>query len=135
MKYRTRSAATENIQKTFINTPEDIISVEGIFKAWERNLEKVKDNKSWLSNKLTHWKYHNLVKPIYSFKTGHRVLEKIQLTLEGKKAIGRVGEDVVTANTSNGIKKITFEDIMKEIPRIRKENPDFNITLSVTPRD
>lgn len=136
MIYRTRDAAIENIKKSFSNTSGDIISADDLFMAWGRNPEKREDNKSWLSNKLTHWKYHDLVQPIYNYKSGHRVLEKIQLTLTGKKAIGRIGENVESINVTSPINNgngttPSLKDVMEMVAELRKKNPDYEINFDV----
>src|SRR2546430_1213581 len=94
MSHVKKEVAIETLKKMFSNTPEDVIEVDDIYKAWERSLEDEK-NKVWLANKLTDLKYYNLVKSNYSFKSGYRSLVNIQLTMEGKKALRRIGDIVI----------------------------------------
>lgn len=137
MKYLSRDTSIETVRRLFSAKPdEDVVSVQDAFFAVGRDIEKIKENKDWLSNKLTHLKYHNLVKPVYSFKSGYRTLEKIQLTLEGKKALGRFEEDHVNNDmstltiNSNGSSP-SFTNLMKIVAKLRKENPDYEITFDV----
>jgi hypothetical protein len=139
MKYRSKDSAVDNVRQFFSNNPsDDIVSLEDAFKAWGRNLDDTKGNMSWFSNKLTHLKYHGLVKPLYALRNRRRVLDKIQLTLEGKRALGRIegGEIEGELNNTNGHNtRISIEEIMKELPRLKRENPEFNIIFSVTPKE
>src|SRR5258706_8165628 len=94
MKKLTRETAIENIKKIFSNCSEDSISLQDAFIAWGRDPAKIVKNKAWLSNRLTHLKYHNLVKPVYVWKNNRRVLDKLELTMEGKKQLGRLTETI-----------------------------------------
>lgn len=130
---KTREAAIENVKRFFSNSPDvDSISIEEAFVAWGRpDPENAQAHKAWLSNMLFHLKYHNLVTPIYSFDSGRKRLTELQLTLEGKKSLGRIE----SANEPrNGERTVSLGEVMKAIPKIKKENPDFNITFSVTPK-
>ena len=139
-KYKSREASVETVRHIFQNTNEDYIALEDAFKSWGRDLSKVEENKAWFSNKLTSLKYHNLVIPIYTTNNNRRILKKIQLTIEGKKAIGRLVKDTgLTIGSVVDIRsehnEITIEDILKAIPKLRKENPDFDIIFKVTPKE
>lgn len=134
---KSKSVSIENIKQFFANTSEDIITLEEAYIAWGRDTTKEFENKAWLSNKLTALKYHNLVKPVYALRNKKRVLDKIQLTMEGKKALGRIGEDVIMPESipTNGKTVITLEDVIKVISRLRRENPEINIVFSITPKE
>lgn len=140
MKIRTWSSSVENVKRLFSNTPnQDTIDLKDAFIAWERpNPENVESHKAWLSNMLFHLKYHDLLLPVYSFNTGHKKITGLQLTLKGKKALGRIGEsvgnDTREASYVNGQSKISLDDIMRAIPKLKQENPEFNITFSVIPK-
>lgn len=136
---RSKEASIGNLNRFFSNTPnDDFVSLSAIYIAWERTHYPEDKNKIWLGNILTSMKYHNLVKPVYKVRNGRRVLEGIQLTMEGKRALGRI-EGVGSASeilpTNNGIKEVSIEQIMKAMPRLRRENPEFNIVFSVTPKE
>lgn len=144
--YKTRESSIENVKKFFSNTSGDAITLEEAFAAWgDRDDRSFEDNKSWISNLLTHLKYHNLVKPIYSRKNKRRVLTRIQLTLVGKKALGRIDESTEIApefvkevqedhyNRSNG--KMSLSDAMKMIAKLRKDNPEYQITFDIKLRE
>ncbi len=135
---KSRKSAIENLKQFFSTTQEDVIPVQDAYVAWGRNLENVEGNKAWFSNKLTHMKFYNLVKPVYAVANNRRRLDKIQLTMEGKKALGRIEgadgmEDILL--TKNNHNKLTIDDFMREYPRLKKENPEFNIVFSVTPKE
>ena len=141
--YKSRESSIENVKKLFANTDSDIITLEEAFAAWgDRNDMSFEDNKSWISNLLTHLKYNKLVKPIYSRKNKKRILTKIQLTLVGKKALGRLDENLgetietdpktpeqIYNSMSNST--VSMSDAMKLIARLRKENPDYQITFDI----
>lgn len=139
MLKRSKEASVGNLKRFFLNTPnDDYISLTGIYVAWERTQYTEDKNKIWLGNVLTSMKYHNLVKPVYKVRNGRRVLDGIELTMEGKKALGRI-EGVESISdirpTNNWTKELSVEQIMKAMPRLRRENPEFNITFSVVPKE
>ncbi len=137
-KYSTREGAIKQLQKFFDGELTNEISISNAFRAWGRDPEPTEQNMSWLSNKLTHLKIHRLVKPVYIHnKNNRRSLDKIALLPEGLAALGRSGGKI--GNDADGVQKIdassiSLEDIMKAIPRIQKENPNFEITLNVSPK-
>lgn len=138
LKHKSRSTAVHMLKRIFKNTPEDFINLEGVFNAWGRDLSKLEDNKSWFSNKIPHLKYHELVTPVYSYGNGPRRLEGIELTLEGKRELGRTGE---TVSINNGVSpltnghiasKVTLEgamDIVKQLKEVYKDT--YEITFDV----
>lgn len=134
-RYKSPRAAIEMVKRFFAHTTDDSISLEDVFRMWGRDAEKVKQNKAWLSNKLTQLKYHDLIIPVYSYKNGRRRLEKIQLTLEGKRVLGRIGENIDNANGDSIVKansnSVSFTNIMQRVAELRKENPDYEITFFV----
>lgn len=134
-KIKSKSASIENVKRFFANTPDkDVISLEEAFRAWGRpNPENIKANKAWLSNLLFHLKYHNLIIPVYTFKNGRKKLDKLRLTLKGKRKLGRIensngGENEVVSKHNNCL---SFTDIMKMVAKLRKGNPDYEITFDV----
>jgi hypothetical protein len=134
MTHLSKDAAIENVKKFFSNTPEDTISIEKAYMAWERDLTQTERNKGWFSNKMVDLKYHNLVKSIYAMKNQRRVLDKIQLTMEGKKALGRIGDDSSAngINTTNGNgESLSISDVMKIVAKLKKDSPDYEITFDV----
>lgn len=130
---KIRETAIEIVKKFFSNTSGDVVTLQEAFEAWGRRLENVEKNRGWMSNMLTHLKYHNLVKPLYDMKSGHRKLDKLQLTLEGKRAIGRFEENSngETSQVTNGHNDISIEEIMKAVPKLQRDNPEFDIEFSV----
>ncbi len=136
MKYLSKEAAIENIKRFFANTPEDVLSIKDAYLAWERDLKQANKNKGWFSNKMVDLKYHDLIKPVYGMKNNRRVLTKIQLTLEGKRALGRVegkeqANDAILPSTNGQDNLLSIADAMKIVARLKKENPDFEITFDV----
>lgn len=133
---KSRVSSVENVKQFFLNTSEDVISLEEAYVAWGRDITKEAENKAWLSNKLTALKHYKLVRPVYDLKNKKRVLEKIQLTTEGKRALGKIEEDGYTENeNSNGHRAITLEDVMKVIPALRQRHPEFEITFDIKLKD
>ncbi|KKQ43429.1 MAG: hypothetical protein US60_C0002G0037 [Microgenomates group bacterium GW2011_GWC1_37_8] len=137
-KIKSKDASIANVKRLFSNAPDkDTISIEDAFIAWDRpNPEDVEANKAWLSNMLYHLKYHNLLTPVYSFSSGRKKLEKLQLTLEGKKALGRIeGEQNSEIGSITSSKKAdeshSFIDVMKIIAKLREDNPEYDITFDV----
>jgi hypothetical protein len=136
MKIKTKESSIENVKRLFSNTSEDSTSIHEAYAAWGRDLEKVEDNKSWLSNLLTHLKYHNLVVPVYAFKSGHRMLDGLRLTIEGKKALGRIEDSAIgsmgNSSTPEGSSSnSTLTDVMKTIAKLRRQYPEFQITFDI----
>ena len=135
---RSKEASVGNLRRFFTNTPnDDVVSLQAIYIAWERTDYPEAKNKIWLGNLLTSLKYHNLVKPVYKVRNARRVLDGVQLTMEGKRALGRIEGAIPLDDKTvpNGIKEISIEQIMKAMPRLRRENPEFNITFSVIPKE
>lgn len=135
LKHKSRATAVQNLKRMFKNTPEDHISLQDVFVAWGRDLSKEVDNKAWLSNKLTHIKYHDLITPVYSYNTRPRRLERLELTLEGKRELGRIGatgsSDENSTPSSNGHSSASLADLTKLVKQFQKENAEFEVTFSV----
>lgn len=135
---KSRETSIENVKKLFSGSSGDEVTLQDAFKSWGRPTENIKQNRGWMSNVLTHLKYHNLVKPLYDTKSGYRKLGGLQLTLEGKRAIGKFEEDSsngTSTQLTNGHTQISIEDILKAIPKLRKENPEFDIDFAVKPKE
>lgn len=137
LKHKTRYSAVQNIRKMFANTTEDSISLREVFIAWGRNLEKEAENKAWLSNKLTHLKYHDLVTPVYSYNGGPRKLDKLELTVEGKRELGRIkgksdneNGHMVSGNGHN-VPVAAPTDLYNLVAQWKKDHPDFEVTFDV----
>jgi hypothetical protein len=139
-KYKSRASMEGTVKRFFAHTSDDTLSLDDAFNAWGRDMTEVEKNKQWFSNKLTNMKYYNLVTPVYTVRNNRRVLEQIQLTLEGKRVMGRVGENGITENgvqpsiNGNG-KKIDFKEAMDMIKELKRQNPDFEITFTAKLRE
>ena len=134
MKYLSKEAAIENVRKFFSNTPDDTVLIKDAYLAWGRDLAQEEKNKGWFSNKMVDLKYHNLVKPVYALKNNRRTLDKIQLTMEGKKALGRiegVSDEEDSSPTNGHSDSLSIADAMRIVARLRKENPDYEISFDV----
>jgi hypothetical protein len=132
IKYKSKDSAIETLKRLFSNSPnEDIVTLDEAFIAAGRDPEKKDDNKAWISNKLTTLKYHNLLLVHYSYDTGHRKLDKLQLTLEGKRALGRIDEPIKQENHVSINDTPSIGDVMKIVAQLRKTNPDYEITFDV----
>lgn len=141
-KIKSEITSIENVKRFFANSPDvDEISLAKAFLAWGRpNPDNIEGNKAWLSNMLSHLKYHDLLVPVYTFDSGRKKLSKLRLTLKGKKMLGRIEGTQYVENAPIAIKNgsansISVEDIMRVLPKLRQDNPEFNITFSVTPKE
>lgn len=136
-RIKSELASIENVKRLFLDTPEkDVITLEDAFKSWGRkNPEKIEAHKPWLSNMLLPLKYHDLLVPVYSFDTGKKKIVALRLTFKGKRALERIESDYGVENTIKSVKNISLDDVVKAIPKLRKENPEFNIIFSVTPKE
>ena len=124
------SAATETVREWFGDQPAaDVLSLAEIYQNAGRDPSNKDLNKSWLGNKLTHLKHYGLVAPIYSHGR-RKVLDKIQLTGEGKKAIwgsnGGPGEAPVIQPRA-----ISLETIARDINEFEEQNPSIRLELLV----
>lgn len=135
----SKEAAIENLKRFFANTSEDAITIDQALTAWERDLAKVDLNKGWLSNKMVDLKYHNLVASLYAVRNNRRVLSKLQLTFEGKRALGRItgtNTSPIESPISNSSEEISgigsrMENLFRQIAKFRADNPEFEIEFNV----
>lgn len=84
-------------------------------------------NKSWISNKLVDLKHYQLVSPVYTHGR-RKVLDKIQLTQEGKKALGL---DLAESARGEAQRMVTLELINSNIREFEKSNPSVELELVV----
>jgi hypothetical protein len=136
-KYKSLGAATETLRRFFANNPDtDEITINDIFEATGRGDKDAGNNMAWLSNKLTTLRYHNLVDSTYSYH-GRRKLEKISLTLAGKRALMRVQdgvrpEIVSVPHLGTPVKgKVSINDALAIVKELKEEYPDFEIELTI----
>jgi len=126
----------------FLHAPEsDSILLEEAYTAFNRDLTNEAVNKNWITNLMTHLKWHNLIIPTYSTSdTGRRVLKGLQLTMEGKRSLGRIETakegDVLLPNTtyvypSQAEKEISVSDVMKAIAKLKETHPEFEISFDM----
>lgn len=130
MKYISQKAATETLQSLFSHTREDKITLDEAFRAWGRESYSLEKNKHWFDNKMTHLKYHSLIKPVYERRNARRVLFGIQLTLLGKRALGRIEGD--NKNTeSSSVNNISLGQITKLVSLFKKQNSEYDVVFEV----
>ncbi len=139
MHYLSKKYAIKTLKKLFSGTENDKLSFEEIVSAWggRESFPKEK-NASWLGNKMVHLKYYNLINPIYKHnENNRRVFEGIQLTLDGKKGLGRIRDGAVNDPeqhpSQNNIKASTtsLRDVMKTISTMKEEFPEYEITFDM----
>jgi hypothetical protein len=141
-KKTTEFAATRTLEGFFAKKSDsDFVTKDEIFAAWGRDRpEYEKTNEGWLSNRLTGIYYYDLAKPVYSFHPW-RKLERLELTIKGKRALGRVSQPVTITpirspdppepQTIAGNGAMTYQDLAKAIAAFRNENPDFEVVFKI----
>lgn len=135
-KIKLEQSAIDNVKRFFSNSPDvDVVSIEEAFKGWNRTETDPEKNKAWLSNVLFHLRYYGLVLPKYDYGSGRKKIVGIQLTLKGKKALGRIESEDESNTESVEHVNIKIEDILKALPKLKRDNPSFNIVFSVTPKE
>ena len=134
MKYLTKQSAIEGVRKIFKNPDKGSVTLDEAFVAWDRQNYNQIENLRWIGNKLTHWKYHNLVKPIYGHRNGKRILSGIQLTLPGKQSLDN---SAITDGESLEEQKLqsSLLEIMKLVESLKNHNPSYEITFDVKLRN
>lgn len=132
-KRKSKHAAIDNAKRLFADTPDqDTITIEQAIKSWGRPEDKdYETNKTWLANKLTDLKYYKLVTPLYDYGDGRKKLNKIQLTMEGKKALGRLQTEPTEEIEVNKKQKVLITDVLSLVARLKKENPEYEIIFDM----
>lgn len=130
---KSKTAGIETLRRFFPDNSADEVSIDEALQAAGRpmEMEKAEDNRAWLSNKLTTLKYHNLLTVHYTYDDGRRKLDRLRLTLNGKRALGRVedgGYGEIEPKMNN---VVTPPDIMKEIAQLKKNYPEYEITFDM----
>lgn len=131
MKYLSKESAINTTKQLFSSTETDAVTLTEAAKAWGREDYSEKKNRRWLDNKMTHLKYHNLITPVYIRRNSRRILDKIQLTLEGKKAIGKIESQNDKVSVGTMTDDISFNEVMKLISKLRETNPEYQITFDI----
>ncbi len=125
-KYISYRAAVEALRTIFDSPDKDLLTTTEIFQLVGRDLNNVEQNKKWLTNRLTDLKHYDFVRPIYT-KESPKLLKKVQLTPEGKKALASSLNQELT-------KEITLESIAQDIKEFAKQNPSIKIDFTATVR-
>ncbi len=129
MKYLTYNSALEGVRLVFSKTDSDTVSLEDIFSFWGRGGHTLLQNQRWFGNKLVHWKYHDLVGPVYRLRNKKRVLYGVQLTLKGKRALGKLRNELGDSETDGDNSDIG--KLMKSVKDLQDKNPEYEITFNV----
>lgn len=137
MKYKSKDSAIETVKMLFQDVGEDTLMLDDIFLKFNRDLGNKEKNKSWFSNKLVPLKYHNLVGSKYSFANGRKTLVGIQLTMEGKKLLGRIGDQQEEIKQQAAVNNLPDKlmQAMKSIAELRAEMPEYEITFDMKLKD
>jgi len=125
-KYISYGAAVEALRTIFNDPYKEQLTTTEIFQQVGRDLSQMGQNKKWLTNRLTDLKHYGLVRPVYT-KTTPKVLNVVQLTPEGKKAL-------TTSLNQEPNKEITLESIAQDINEFLKQNPSVKIDFMATVR-
>lgn len=134
-------AATHMLQIFFREHPADSITPDEIIVAAGRNTPEFEaKNKGWLSNRLTPLYDHNLLRPVYSHQP-FKKLEKLELTINGKRALGRAAEPGLIddnaeqpAKTPNAPLNLTLDQMMEAVELLNAKHTTFQVELIVKPR-
>jgi len=134
--YKPQRASAATLKRFFKDTNQNVVSVKGIFKATGRESKPEKRNRAWLANKLVDLRKDGLITSVYSFE-GNRKLDKIRLTEEGKKVLGRVKS--VSANNPTqqalipGVQSAErplediLESVVSDIQTLKQRLPSFDV--------
>lgn len=142
--YISETAATATLQKLFSSSlASDKVSLDELLSAFGRENIDEATNKNWISNKLSQLKYHSLVKPVYEFdiNTRRNKLAGVQLTMAGKKALGRIEVDEPVKDQQEGnddsvrSKHTSINDALAIVRELRRQNPDFEIVFTIKPKE
>lgn len=126
------TAAISTLKRFFANNPTATsLTLDQLYASAKRNSAQPDKNKSWVGNKLTHLKHYGLANPTYSYDP-RKTLSGVELTYEGKKALGLIGvTPTLPVATSLAPKTITLESIAQDIKEFRSSNPSIKLQLIV----
>jgi hypothetical protein len=139
--------ATNTLSKFFAENPQDTATLETIFTNFGRNLQNDKQNRQWLSNKLTAMRKYGFVTRNYKNRDGTRVLGSLTLTAKGKDALGR--ENAVVYSNPLSVRSIenripqpsvqieqevTLETVYRDVKKLQRQLPSFEIIFEVKPK-
>lgn len=127
MKYISREAALEALKKLFTSPDKEILTINEVFLSVGRDLNRIEQNKKWLTNRLTDLKHYNFVESVYT-DTQPKMLDKIRLLPAGKKAL----EDMLRSQPT---RNITLESIARDVQEFQKQNPSILVQLTTTLRE
>lgn len=132
----SEQAARDNLRNFFSRNPSDnTISVNEIFVATGRAHLDDELNRSWLSNKLTPLRQYNLVNTIYSHD-GKKGLDKIQLTVQGKRALGRISDHpALELDATLHKQNISIAQVQEAVRALRKKYPEFEVVFTMKLRE
>lgn len=131
----SESAAIGNLKSFFKNAPVgDSVSVEDVFKAYERSHQPEKTNRGWLSNKLNGMKPYDLVESKQSTSTGKTT--HLTLTSKGREILGITNTPDYSPHKDDSAQ--TTEELLEtmnvRVETLRKRLPSFDIVFDIKPK-
>lgn len=143
-QYKGRESSVGNVRKLFSNTSGDTVSINKVFESFERAQKDEKLNRAWLSNLLSLIKSHNLVRAVYTTKHGPKTLTELELTLEGRRALGRsngnghpVESDAIQSKENGRSEQSIVSDFMEAHQRVKDyfEKRGLEIIFEIKPKE
>ncbi len=133
----SRETTIMHLKQLFKDSLVDTISIEDALKAGNRESVSKKQKRGWIKNRLYYFKYYNLADAIYAKVNNSDTTSGIQLTEEGKRIVRGVAATTLQNNhisigkesTVKTQNKISLEDILKAMPRLKEEYPAFEINF------
>lgn len=137
--YISETAATETLQRWLEHKPgADMLTLEEIYVAANRDSFDETTNRNWFNNKLSQLKYHNLVKSTKEFDKASKrhKTSGIQLTITGKKALGLIDGDELSMNEGDtpvrpAFKHGSLNDVAEAVKEFQTQNPEFEVMFDV----
>ncbi len=129
----TIKTATEYLKRFYSQTDTDEVTLKEVFSIYGFNPHKEKINRVWIGNKLIYLKRYQLVEPVYDGDKANARLIAIKLTDEGRKVLNSENDysinQLQNKVSSRDLKAITLNDVVQAMPRIRQENPEYEINF------
>jgi hypothetical protein len=101
------NSGVRNLKRVFSDTTSDVMTLDEIYKAAGVADINPQVRIMWIANRMKEFERYNLVEPINDTNFN---LEKIRLTEEGKRVLGRIPEDSEKQMTGSHSKESMFID-------------------------
>lgn len=141
---KSEEAAINTLRRFFAGSPDsDEVAVADIFRLTGRNMSQEKKNRDWLANKLSTMRSYDLIDTVYAYE-GRRKVDKIKLTILGKRALGRIpsdqlprGDDLILPPDINppADRNVSLETVYRDVKILKKQLPSFNVIFKLEPKD